>query len=231
MRSFRSLCVRIAARFSWAGGVLLLMVAAWLAWPSAPVRPLPGSKSLLQQGGEGACVAVAAVEGGLGGQIEIRVEGPLVMEGCGGCAASGPWPVEGCEVRLRPVSRAPGPFGGTLEVRQDGRPIAFLGLSGYASGLLPALHWRAIGGETGVPPLVFELRNLGDAPGPPGVPVLMGPNSGGLRIAWTDCGMPLPPGGTCGVRVEIVRPGAAGLLSLPGGGPGIRVGANHILGW
>lgn len=231
MSSVRPPRVRAAARLAWTGVGLLLLAATWLAWPSAPVRPLPGAEGLLQRGGEGACAAVAAVEGGLGGRIEIRVEGPLVMEGCGGCAASGPWPGQACEVRLRPVSGAPGPFGGTLEVRRDGRALVFLGLSGHASGLSPALHWRALAGEPGVPPLAFELRNLGDAPGPPGTPVLTGPESGGLRIAWTDCGPPLRPGGTCGVRVEIVRPGAAGMLSLPGAGPGIRVGSGDLSEW
>ena len=216
---------------SWAGGLLMLGCLAWLLWPSAPVRPLPGAEGLLQRGAEGACVAVAAVSGGLGGRLDLRLEGPVVSEGCGGCPASGAWPVLGCEVRLRPVARAPGPFGGTLEVRRDGRAIVFLGLSGHASGLSAALHWRALAGEPGQAPLAFELRNLGDAVGPPGAPVLLGPDAGGLRIAWTDCGVPLAPGGSCGVQVEILRPGGSGLLAMPGGGPGIRVGTGDLSDW
>lgn len=71
---------------------------------------------------------------------------------------------------------------------------------------------------------MFELRNLGDAPGPPGVTVLMGLESGGLRIAWTNCGVPPGAGETCVVWVEILRAGASAVLSVPGGGSGIRVG-------
>jgi len=221
---------RPAAVLSWAAGATLLGWLAWGLWPSASVRPLPGAERLLQRGAEGACVAVAEVAGGLGGRLEIRLEGPVVSEGCGGCAP-GPWPVASCEIRLRPVSGAPGPFGGTLEVRRDGRAPVFVGLSGHASGLSSALHWRALAREPGQAPLAFELRNLGDAAGPPGAPVLLGPDAGGLRIAWTDCGAPLAPGGSCGVRVEILRPGGAGLLAVPGGGPGIRVGAGDLSDW
>lgn len=221
---------RQAAVLSWAAGAALLGWLAWELWPSTVVRPLPGAQALLQRGAEGTCTAVAEVVGGLGGRLSLRLEGPVVSEGCGGCA-SGAWPSSACEVRVRPVSGAPGPFGGTLEVRRDGRTPIFVGLSGHASGLSSALHWRVLSGEPGQAPLAFELRNLGDAAGPPGTPVLLGPEAGGIRIAWTDCGAPLPPGGACEVRLEIARPGAAGLLAVPGGGAGIRVGTGDLSDW
>jgi hypothetical protein len=210
-----------------AAAALALVAAAWAMRPAAPVRALPGAETLFQRGRESACVAVAALAGGIGGRLEVRLEGPLVTDGCGGCA-SGAWPAEGCEVRVRPVAGSPGPFGGALVVLRDGRFLAFVRLSGHAYGLSPALHWRALPSEDGEPATVFELRNLGDAPGPPGHPVLLGPESDGLRIARTDCGRPLEPGAACVVRIRVLRPGASGLLTLPGVAGGIRVGAGNL---
>jgi hypothetical protein len=209
---------------------LALAAAAWAMWPVAPVRVLPGADGLFQRGREGACVAVAALAGGVGGRMEIRLEGPLVADGCGGCA-SGAWPTEGCEVRVRPVAGAPGPFGGTLDVLRDGRSLAFVGLSGHAFGLSPALRWRALPSEDGGSATAFELCNLGDATGPPGYPILLGPESDGLRIAWTDCGLPLEPGAVCVVRIRVLRSGASGLLALPGVVGGIRVGPGDLSEW
>jgi hypothetical protein len=213
-----------------AAAALALVAAAWAMRPAAPVRALPGAEGLFQRGREGACVAVAALAGGIGGRLEIRLEGPLVTDGCGGCV-SGAWPTERCEVRVRPVAGAPGPFGGTLDVLRDGRSLAFVGLSGHAFGLSPALHWRALPSKGGGPATVFELRNLGDVPGPPGSPILLSPESDGLRIAWTDCGRPLEPGAACVVRIRVLRPGASGFLTLPGVGGGIRVGPGGLSDW
>jgi hypothetical protein len=118
-----------------------------------------------------------------------------------------------------------------LDVLRDGRSLAFVGLSGHAYGLSPALHWRALPPDGGGLATAFELRNLGDAPGPPGAPVLLGPDSGGLRIAWTSCGLPLAPGAACGVRIQVLRPGASGLLAMPGIVGGIRVGSGDLSDW